>query len=356
MSSNTIASAAEFVRMTKEEKLRFCQDLIRQAANLKKSSRTSGSVRSKSKSNKRSNSKRAKTPTSTYQKHSKSSALQSSEHTPIQVRSKMSPSHSSVKNSTGSNSKIDGMHTSKTNQSEAEHQPTSKSSIHSHKSTRKHHPDGSSLVRSASHTAGAHAKSRTKSKPTGRSHSRLRRGASRVRSASKHKRSTKSVTEKKRRTSTVRLSSKPAGYSSKHAGKTRSTATRGHIRSKSKHANTQRKTHTEICAVQFVPKFDPSSSKNHVPIYHLIRHAFGNMVREAICQLDKDKTGVSSQQILDHILKHYSFPNNISKSAIRNRTLFTINAGLRAGTLLSAGSNKNIRIGRMRRVYPHKLR
>ncbi|CAF0753215.1 unnamed protein product [Adineta ricciae] len=265
MSSNTIASAAEFVRMTKEEKLRFCQDLIRQAANLKKSSRTSGSVRSKS----------------------------------------------------------------------------------------------------------AHAKSRTKSKPTGRSHSRLRRGASRVRSASKHKRSTKSVTEKKvgkilkqrnqylslqRRTSTVRLSSKPAGYSSKHAGKTRSTATRGHIRSKSKHANTQRKTHTEICAVQFVPKFDPSSSKNHVPIYHLIRHAFGNMVREAICQLDKDKTGVSSQQILDHILKHYSFPNNISKSAIRNRTLFTINAGLRAGTLLSAGSNKNIRIGRMRRVYPHKLR
>ena len=76
MSSNTIASAVEFERMTKEEKLRFCQDLIRQAANLKKSSHTGDSARSKSKSNKRSTSKRAKGPTSTYQKHSKSSALQ----------------------------------------------------------------------------------------------------------------------------------------------------------------------------------------------------------------------------------------------------------------------------------------
>jgi hypothetical protein len=55
----------KFERMTKEEKLRFCQDLIRQAANFRnKPSRTSGgrstgskadtnSVRSKSKSSKR---------------------------------------------------------------------------------------------------------------------------------------------------------------------------------------------------------------------------------------------------------------------------------------------------------------
>jgi len=55
---------AKFERMTKEEKLRFCQDLIRQAANLSKPSSTSGirstgskanmtGVRSKSKSSKR---------------------------------------------------------------------------------------------------------------------------------------------------------------------------------------------------------------------------------------------------------------------------------------------------------------
>ncbi len=55
---------AKFERMTKEEKLRFCQDLIRQAANLSKPSSISGTrstgskanmsgVRSKSKSSKR---------------------------------------------------------------------------------------------------------------------------------------------------------------------------------------------------------------------------------------------------------------------------------------------------------------
>lgn len=116
------------------------------------------------------------------------------------------------------------------------------------------------------------------------------------------------------------------------------------------------KDRTETCAVQFVPKFNENSMNNQVPIYHLIRHAFGNMVREAICQLDKEKSGVSSQQIIDHILKHYSFPNNISESAIRNRTVFTINAGLRAGTLLTVSPNKGVRIGRMRRLYPRMLR
>ena len=115
------------------------------------------------------------------------------------------------------------------------------------------------------------------------------------------------------------------------------------------------KDRTETCAVDFVPKFNPSSNKNQVPIYHLIRHAFGNMVREAICQLDKEKSGVSSQHIVDHILKHYAFPSNVSEGAVRNRIMFTINAGLRAGTLLTVNPSKGVRIGRMRRTYPRML-
>jgi hypothetical protein len=122
-----------------------------------------------------------------------------------------------------------------------------------------------------------------------------------------------------------------------------------------KHPRTAMKDRTETCVVEFVPKFNPSSTKNQVPIYHIIRRAFGNMVREAICQLDKDKSGVSSQQIIDHILKHYAFPNNISENVIRNRTMFTINSGLRAGTLLTVSPNKDVRIGRMRRNYPRML-
>ncbi|CAF1235087.1 unnamed protein product [Rotaria magnacalcarata] len=139
--------------------------------------------------------------------------------------------------------------------------------------------------------------------------------------------------------------------------KTNSTksSTKSKGKSESKHSRMPMKDRTETCAVQFVPKFNPNSNKNQVPIYHLIRHAFGNMVREAICQLDKEKSGVSSQEIIDHILKYYSFPNNVSESAIRNRTIFTINAGLRAGTLLTVSPNKGVRIGRMRRVYPHML-
>ncbi len=115
------------------------------------------------------------------------------------------------------------------------------------------------------------------------------------------------------------------------------------------------KNRTETCVVQFVPKFNASSTKNQVPIYHLIRRAFGNMVREAICQLDKEKSGVSSQQIIDHILKHYAFPTNLSENVIRNRTMFTINSGLRAGTLLTVSPNKSVQIGRMRRSYPRML-
>ncbi len=146
------------------------------------------------------------------------------------------------------------------------------------------------------------------------------------------------------------------GTKSKAKSSTRSAkATGKHQTQRSKHPHTGIKNHTETCAVQFVPKFNPSSNKNQVPIYHLIRHAFGNMVREAICQLDKDKSGVSSQQIIDHILKHYAFPNNISERVIRNRAMFTINSGLRAGTLLTVSPNKGVRIGRMRRTYPRML-
>jgi hypothetical protein len=150
--------------------------------------------------------------------------------------------------------------------------------------------------------------------------------------------------------------------STKSGSKTRGTDTKSRAKSSIRSAKTTGKTprtsmknRTETCVVQFVPKFNPSSNSNQVPIYHLIRRAFGNMVREAICQLDKDKSGVSSQQIFDHILKHYSFPNNLSENVIRNRTMFTINSGLRAGTLLTVSPNKGVRIGRMRRNYPRML-
>jgi hypothetical protein len=50
MSSNTTTGTAKFERMTKEEKLRFCQDLIKQAANLAKPSAISGTMSKKTKS------------------------------------------------------------------------------------------------------------------------------------------------------------------------------------------------------------------------------------------------------------------------------------------------------------------
>jgi hypothetical protein len=167
-------------------------------------------------------------------------------------------------------------------------------------------------------------------------------------------------------TSGVRSTSKSAANGAKSGSKTRdkskaksstrsAKATGKSQTKRSKQPRTAMKNRTETCAVQFVPKFNPSSNKNQVPIYHIIRHAFGNMVREAICQLDKDKSGVSSQQIIDHILKHYAFPTNVSESAVRNRAMFTINSGLRAGTLLTVSPNKGVRIGRMRRHYPRML-
>ena len=131
--------------------------------------------------------------------------------------------------------------------------------------------------------------------------------------------------------------------------------TEKHSTKRAKHPRILMKDRAETCAVQFVPKFNSGSNKNQVPVYHLIRHAFGNMVREAICQLDKDKSGVSIQQIVDHVLKHYAFPSDIAEGSIRNRVMFTINSGLRAGTLLSVSANKGVRIGRMRRNYPRML-
>jgi hypothetical protein len=108
MSSNTTAGTAKFERMTKEEKLRFCQDLIRQAANLTKPSGISG-VRSTgsnaSVSGTRSNSKSSKRPASisgTLSKKNKSGVSTHSGPSKSQSKSgtaKRSPSKSSVKSS-----------------------------------------------------------------------------------------------------------------------------------------------------------------------------------------------------------------------------------------------------------------
>ncbi|CAF2581401.1 unnamed protein product [Rotaria sp. Silwood2] len=210
---------------------------------------------------------------------------------------------------------------------------------------------------------------RSKSKSNGHGKSRHIDGTSNIRSTAVSK-SQKNKTEtnklksatKKKIASTVRSASKRSTI----ANKTNATSTKSKSKSnkrsektidnhQTKQSHKTNKDHTETCAVQFVPKFNPNSNKNQVPIYHLVRHAFGNMVREAICQLDKDKTGVSSQQIIDHIIKHYTFPNNISESVVRNRAMFTINSGLRAGTLLTVSSNKGVRIGRMRHNYARML-
>ena len=108
MSSGTISSSAKFERMTKEEKLRFCQDLIKQAANLTKPSSKSdihastsksqaSGVRSASRSSKRpasasgALSKKTKSSTATSGGPSKSHSKSSAVH--------RSPSKSSVKSS-----------------------------------------------------------------------------------------------------------------------------------------------------------------------------------------------------------------------------------------------------------------
>jgi len=158
----------------------------------------------------------------------------------------------------------------------------------------------------------------------------------------------KSSPKKKKTTATTTKASKSKSKKTPTTRSTRTKSTRRKTRAKS-----TKKSNVETCEQDFVPKFNPNSTTNQVPMYHLIRRAFGNMVRESICQLDKNNTGVSSQQIVDHILKHYSFPNDIPEGVIQNRTMFTINSGLRAGTLARTGANKGVRIGRRRRYRPH---
>ncbi|CAM4933846.1 unnamed protein product [Rotaria socialis] len=473
MTHDMTNGTAKFERMTKEEKLRFCQDLIKQAANLTKSSDISsgihstesrsslnGGIRSSSKS-----SKRPPSPSGTLSKKTKSGTL--SQKNKLKSHTKSSKSHKTEKSkanthshsttpaedskSTANSKKsikttsatglrssaktgnndfnlineniaffylcLDGKHKSKSKSSKSgtTKRSTSKSSTRNKASkSKRHHTsktasnsslklDGTSAIRSTSHTSGKHTKvksstseagsktdlegftsalispssmhtkSGTVSKSKVHSQSQQAPGShSSVRSmvASKSHKATNKITKakssstKKAATSTIHSTMKSTPIRSKSGTKTQLTtmktdmtksSTKSKGKSQSKHSRMPMKDSTETCAVQFVPKFNPNSNKNQVPIYHLIRHAFGNMVREAICQLDKEKSGVSSQQIIDHILKYYSFPNNVSESAIRNRTIFTINAGLRAGTLLTVSPNKGVRIGRMRRVYPHML-
>jgi hypothetical protein len=106
MSSNTTTGTAKFERMTKEEKLRFCQDLIKQAANLAKSSAISGIRSTGSKTNARSKSKSSKRPASasgTMSKKTKSGTLNHSGKSKSYGKSstlKKSASASSVKSST----------------------------------------------------------------------------------------------------------------------------------------------------------------------------------------------------------------------------------------------------------------
>ena len=108
MSSGTISSSAKFERMTKEEKLRFCQDLIKQAANLTKPSSKSDIHASTSKSQAsgaRSASKSSKRPASAsgaLSKKTKSSTATSGGPSKSHTKSSAvhrSPSKSSVKSS-----------------------------------------------------------------------------------------------------------------------------------------------------------------------------------------------------------------------------------------------------------------
>ncbi|CAF3671648.1 unnamed protein product [Rotaria sp. Silwood1] len=262
----------KFERMTKEEKLRFCRDLIKKAANLTKSSAVSDIY----------------------------STGNTSSHSDIYSKSKSNQQPSSVSDTLLKETKNDTLINNGTSKLHPTKRTTSRSSIKS----------------STSYTI-----------------------ASTVLSPSK-----RSATANKTNVTNIKSKSK---------SNTKSEKTTGNHQTKQSHKTN--KDRTETCTVQFVPKFNPNSNTNQVPIYRLVRHAFGNMVREAICQLDKDKTGVSSQQIIDHIVKHYAFPNNVSESVVRNRAMFTINSGLRAGTLLTVNPNKGVRIGRMRHNYARML-
>lgn len=104
MSHDMTSDSAMFERMTKEEKLRFCQDLIKQAANLTKSPNTSGihspSIKSTSRGI-RSTSKSSKRPASTshtLSKKTKSGRLSHDERSKSNI-SKQSASKSSMKSS-----------------------------------------------------------------------------------------------------------------------------------------------------------------------------------------------------------------------------------------------------------------
>jgi hypothetical protein len=108
MSSNTTTGTAKFERMTKEEKLRFCQDLIKQAAKLAKPS--TSDIRSTESNGKlsgtRSKSKLSKRPASTSDIRSKKTKSGTSAHSGRSKShgksdtAKQSPSKSSVKSST----------------------------------------------------------------------------------------------------------------------------------------------------------------------------------------------------------------------------------------------------------------
>jgi len=64
MASNTSMSNGNFEQLSKDEKLRFCQHLIRQAANLAKRSRSTAGRSTKSKASARSKSQQSKRPAS----------------------------------------------------------------------------------------------------------------------------------------------------------------------------------------------------------------------------------------------------------------------------------------------------
>ncbi len=96
---------AKFERMTKEEKLRFCQDLIRQAANLTKPSTISGIRSTGSKSNMsgvRSTSRSSKRPasaSSTISKKTKNGTLTDDGRSKSRDRSGTAKRTASVKSS-----------------------------------------------------------------------------------------------------------------------------------------------------------------------------------------------------------------------------------------------------------------
>ena len=108
MTSTATANTAKFDRMTKEEKLRFCQDLIKQAANLTKSAAVSGAHSTGSKTNvsgahtKSKSSKRPASAGGASSKKNKSGALTSGAASKSHGKSgtaKRSTSKSSVKSS-----------------------------------------------------------------------------------------------------------------------------------------------------------------------------------------------------------------------------------------------------------------